>query len=180
MKPLVRVATTFVLLMPAFAQQPTAEEPKPTPGISVIKFVAPSYPAIARVARIEGDVRLLVEIAPDGSAKAVTILSGHPMLKEVAASAVKQWRFGCQRCNEELRHIVTITFELDSKLVARCAPQPLAVRCVDPELPNRLIVRDQPFLIEDPAATLTKKTEERWPSPWVLGSTSARPAPVRD
>jgi len=75
----------------AVAQQAKdSKEPTPTPGISVIKFVAPAYPAIARTARIEGDVRIMVDIASDGTAKNVTVLSGHPMLVTAATDAVKQ------------------------------------------------------------------------------------------
>jgi TonB family protein len=114
-----------------------AQAPEPTPGISVIEFVGPAYPFIARAARIEGDVRVLVAIAPDGSAQEVTTLSGHPMLVDAATAAVKQWKFGCQRCRPPLRHIVTIMFRL-------LPPCQLPGGRVKPELPLRLTVEASP------------------------------------
>jgi TonB family protein len=127
--------------VPAVPEQPVSE-PQSTPGISVIKFVPPVYPPLARTARIQGDVRVLVDIAPDGSAKSVSVLSGHPMLSTAATDAVKQWRFGCQRCEQPLRHVVTIAFLLDDTLPGDCnGPRPEALLCVEPALPSRVTVR---------------------------------------
>jgi TonB family protein len=126
--------------VPAVPEQPVSE-PQPTPGISVIKFVPPVYPPLARTARIQGDVRVLVDIAPDGSAKSVSVLSGHPMLSTAATDAVKQWRFGCQRCDRRLVHIVTIRFALDDNLND-------SETRIEPDLPDRLTVRTGPGVIE--------------------------------
>jgi TonB family protein len=127
------------------------EIPTPTPGISVIKFAAPAYPPIAKTARIQGDVRLLIEIASDGSAKNVSVLSGHPMLVQAAEDAVKQWRFGCQRCDQPLRHIVTVSFVMDEKLSATCQGNDFGTRqSIEPALPNRVVLRTgSPCVIAD-------------------------------
>jgi len=117
MKTFVCLALAVATCIPLAVCQETKEtsaatEPTPTPGISVIKFAAPVYPPIARTARIQGEVRVLIEIAPDGSAKTVTVLSGHPMLKQAAADAVKQWKFGCSLCEPPLLYITTVSFSL--------------------------------------------------------------------
>jgi TonB family protein len=135
MKPLVCL-TILVLATAAVAQQPP--EPKPTPGISVIHFVAPKYPPLARTAQIQGDVRLLVQIAPDGGAKSVTVLSGHPMLALAALDAVKQWHFGCQRCEESLSQLLTVTFRLTGDPLSDCDDSARAH--VEPNLPQQLAV----------------------------------------
>src|SRR2546423_1102990 len=92
MKTYVRLILALVACVPLLLAQETkdAKQPIPTPGISVIKFVPPVYPPIARTAGISGDVRLFVEIGPDGSPTQVTVLSGHPILKQSAVDAVRQ------------------------------------------------------------------------------------------
>lgn len=160
-------------------------EPLATPGLSVLAFVAPPYPAIARTARVQGAVRLLVDIRKTGEVEKITAVSGHPMLEWAAAEAVSQWRFGCQRCDEKLRHIVTIKFEIDDALPGQCYPKREALRCVEPDLPNGLTVRAGPVFVETMSQTRdpSRSTVDRvayWPSPWVFGGTNARPNPVHD
>jgi TonB family protein len=138
MKLLVRFATAAALLLGVVrAQDAPKEEPKPTSGISVIKFVAPSYPPIARAARVMGDVRLLVEIEADGTARDVRASRGHLMLDRSSIDTVKQWRFGCQRCNAAMIHIVTIRYVIDESL-GPCEKPQLRVQ---PALPTIVTVR---------------------------------------
>jgi periplasmic protein TonB len=53
----------------------------------------PDYPAIAKMARIQGEVRLQALISRDGSVKNLSVLSGSPMLVQAAENAVKQWKY---------------------------------------------------------------------------------------
>ncbi len=59
----------------------------------LMKFVAPTYPQIAIAARVQGDVTLQIEIAPEGLVRSVTAVSGPAMLRQTAVSAVRQWRY---------------------------------------------------------------------------------------
>jgi protein TonB len=58
-----------------------------------VKFQQPSYPALARQARIQGTVVLRAVIGKDGSIENLTLVSGHPMLAPAAIEAVKQWKY---------------------------------------------------------------------------------------
>jgi protein TonB len=58
-----------------------------------IKFQQPSYPPLARQARIQGTVVLHAVIGKDGAIQGLTLVSGHPMLVQSALEAVKQWRY---------------------------------------------------------------------------------------
>ncbi len=53
----------------------------------------PQYPPLAKMARIQGTVRLQAIIAKDGTIKDLTVLSGHPLLVPAALAAVRQWRY---------------------------------------------------------------------------------------
>jgi protein TonB len=55
--------------------------------------VVPSYPPIAKAARVEGIVRLSAAIAPNGIVENLRVLSGNPLLTEAAEKAVKQWTY---------------------------------------------------------------------------------------
>jgi periplasmic protein TonB len=53
----------------------------------------PDYPQLAKLARIQGTVRLEAVIAADGTIKDLKVKSGHPLLIRTALEAVKQWRY---------------------------------------------------------------------------------------
>jgi protein TonB len=51
----------------------------------------PEYPAIARQSGAQGQVVVTATIGVDGKVKNVTVVSGHPLLRNAAVTAVKQW-----------------------------------------------------------------------------------------
>ena len=59
----------------------------------LIHQVKPSYPPLARQARIQGVVVLQAVIGKDGAIQGLKVVSGHPMLAPAALEAVKQWRY---------------------------------------------------------------------------------------
>jgi protein TonB len=59
----------------------------------LIRKVNPTYPPLARQARISGTVVLHAVISKDGSIEGLTLVSGHPMLAPAAIDAVKQWKY---------------------------------------------------------------------------------------
>jgi periplasmic protein TonB len=59
----------------------------------LIRRVNPTYPPLARQARIQGTVILQAQISKDGSIENLTLVSGHPMLAPAAIEAVKQWKY---------------------------------------------------------------------------------------
>lgn len=59
----------------------------------LIHKVTPTYPAIARQARIQGTVVLQALIGKDGAIQNLRVVSGNPMLMGAALDAVKQWKY---------------------------------------------------------------------------------------
>ena len=76
----------------------------------ILATVPPEYPPLARQARIQGLVRLMVKLGTDGSLKAMTVVSGHPLLIPPALAAVKQWTFS--RAAAEETGVVEVPFKL--------------------------------------------------------------------
>jgi protein TonB len=59
----------------------------------LIRKVNPTYPPLARQARISGTVVLRAMISKEGSIENLSLVSGHPMLAPAAIDAVKQWKY---------------------------------------------------------------------------------------
>lgn len=84
---------------------PAKPTPEPTPvpkkinvsgGVlqgSAIKKPAPAYPPIAKAARAAGAVQVQVTISEDGRVIDAQVVSGHPLLRDAAVQAARQWVF---------------------------------------------------------------------------------------
>jgi TonB family protein len=53
----------------------------------------PEYPPIARLAHVQGEVRVAFVLSPKGEPVSVTAISGQPLLKAAAEQNVKTWPF---------------------------------------------------------------------------------------
>jgi len=60
---------------------------------SLIYRVQPSYPALAKATRIQGQVVLHAVISRSGTIESLQVISGHPLLVKAAIDAVRQWRY---------------------------------------------------------------------------------------
>ncbi|HEX8814898.1 MAG TPA: energy transducer TonB [Terriglobales bacterium] len=83
-------------------------------GYLVIR-VQPSYPPLARQARIQGSVILHALISRDGRIENLQLVSGHPLLVQSAMDAVKQWRYRPYLLNNEPVEVetqITVNFSL--------------------------------------------------------------------
>ena len=81
----------------------------------VIRKVNPTYPQIAKTARVQGQVVLQAEISKEGTIQNLRVISGHPLLTQSALDAVKQWRYRPYILNGEPVEVdttVTVIFSL--------------------------------------------------------------------
>jgi periplasmic protein TonB len=53
----------------------------------------PTYPQMAKIAHVQGDVVLQATISKQGTIENLRAISGHPILIQAAMDAVKQWRY---------------------------------------------------------------------------------------
>lgn len=96
----------------------TPQRVRVSQGVSqglLIHQVKPSYPPLARQARIQGAVVLQALIAKDGTIQNLHVVSGHPMLTGAAVDAVKQWRYKPYFLNGEPVEVetqITVNFTL--------------------------------------------------------------------
>lgn len=84
----------------------------------LVKKVAPVYPPLARQARIQGTVILVIIISKSGDVQNPQLISGHPMLAPAAIEAVKQWKYHPYTSNGEpveVKTSVQVNFTLSDK-----------------------------------------------------------------
>ena len=67
----------------------------------------PTYPAIAKTARIQGQVVLQATISKAGTIENLRAVSGPPMLYQSAIEAVRQWRYKPYILNGEAVEVET-------------------------------------------------------------------------
>jgi periplasmic protein TonB len=82
---------------------------------SILNQTRPVYPALARQARIQGNVVLHAIIDKEGKVAQLEVISGHPLLVQSALDAVKQWRYKPTQLNGdpvEVDTTITVTFTM--------------------------------------------------------------------
>lgn len=67
----------------------------------------PEYPPLAKMARIQGVVKLEAVISKDGTIQDLKVLSGHPLLVKSAMEQVQRWRYQPTLLNGEPVEVVT-------------------------------------------------------------------------
>lgn len=79
------------------------------------EVVLPTYPPLARLARIEGDVSFTAEVDANGHASKVAFESGHPLLRGVVFDAVAGWRFSKNAAGEQIHAVIAFALNCPAK-----------------------------------------------------------------
>lgn len=110
-------STSSVPAAPSLTK-PTPQRVRVSQGVSkgqLMYRTEPTYPPLARQARIQGVVVLTAVIDKDGNIQNLQLESGHPLLAPAAIDAVKHWRykpFLLSGQPVEVETTVTVTFQL--------------------------------------------------------------------
>jgi outer membrane biosynthesis protein TonB len=73
----------IALMCPCYVRSQEA-----VPSRKVLSRVVPQYPELARSARIEGAVKVIVAVAPNGKPTSTKVVGGHPVLAKAAVDAI--------------------------------------------------------------------------------------------
>lgn len=112
-------ATSNLSAVPKFVP-PTPQRVRISQGVTkglLIQKIEPTYPPLARAARVQGEVVLSAIIDSNGQINNLQLVSGHPMLVPAAIAAVKQWRYKPYLLNGqpvEVETTITVIFSLSS------------------------------------------------------------------
>lgn len=83
---------------------------------NLIVKVQPSYPPLARSARVSGVVEFSATISKEGTIENLQLLHGHPLLVNAAKQAILRWRYRPTLLNGQPMEVLTsivVTFTLN-------------------------------------------------------------------
>ena len=87
MSPALLAAVLAIFLGKSGSAQSTQSSDAIQGTVLLTKLFPPSYPPLAKQARIAGDVMVAVRVRPDGSVESASAVSGHAMLGPAAAQS---------------------------------------------------------------------------------------------
>lgn len=148
----------FVLLFLALGAAATAQDTPPpapsAPALVITKLPPPVYPAIARAARVAGDVNLTISLQADGTINSAHAISGPPVLRDHAEELARQTQFECGGCKVEPTSFpLTIRYSMDAAAASYHDPSYPRVAQLNGAI---VIVTDQPVMLSDPAIDRTR------------------------
>lgn len=82
---------------------------------NLIHKVEPTYPPLAKAARVQGEVVLQAVIGVDGRIRNLQLQAGHPLLVAAARAAILQWSYRPTLLNSrpvEVVTVITVRFQL--------------------------------------------------------------------
>jgi TonB family protein len=85
---------------------------------SADKRVQPVYPAVAKAARAQGPVQVQITVDESGNVISAEAKDGHPLLREAAVDAAKQWHFKpttLENKSVKVQGLLTFNFVLGDK-----------------------------------------------------------------
>lgn len=87
-----------------------------TADIYIRSLQMPCYPPLARQARVQGTVKIEIEVAGDGTVASAEALEGNPLLRAAAVANVQTWNFtGGTQHLPMLRTVVAFEYKLDDE-----------------------------------------------------------------
>jgi TonB family protein len=62
-------------------------------AVNLLSAPRPSYPALASLTRMQGNVVMEAVISKDGTVEELHVIKGHRLLRGAAKNAVRNWRY---------------------------------------------------------------------------------------
>jgi TonB family protein len=98
---------------------------------NAIKRVQPPYPPVAKAARASGPVQVQITISEAGEVIEASVISGHPLLRDAALQAARQWLFKPTELSGvpvKVQGILTFNFTLDDEELSQAQVSRSAAR----------------------------------------------------
>ena len=105
-----RIATLCCVLLCAVVAIPAQAQESPAAARKIVTRISPQYPSLARGMNLQGNVKLDVLVAPNGTVKSIEIKGGHPLLGQAAQSAIWGWKW--EPAAHETHEIIELKFTL--------------------------------------------------------------------
>ncbi len=151
--------------------QSAQSSPLPVNGPMLTKLSEPIYPPLAKQARIDGDVDLVLTIRGDGSVESARVLNGHAMLRQAALDSARQSQFECSRCAEGGS---TYTLKYKFRIISRGYPKDCDMEKDPPaavdSARHEISVSGRALMICDPSTTIVRVRSAKCLYLWRCGT----------
>jgi len=132
--------------------------------VQVLSLATPTYPHMARMASVFGDVIVSVIVRSDGTVESASIVRGHALLRQAALDSARGTRFKCEGCGVRTPYQIVYSFRMidgpDCCSAWNTEPkvEQASLRSTPEEIrQTRIIITAQHSCFCDPPATTTKK-----------------------
>lgn len=135
---------------------PQAAQANPEPVL--VNQSAPTYPPLAKMARIQGPVKLEFFVNRDGDVASVVVVSGPAMLAPAAVEAIRAWIFRIPKRDsaEDVRLETIVDFVLKEPTSDKAATQAPPVF----DSYHHVTIVGAPVVLSDPAADICPQPKE--------------------
>ena len=82
-----------------------------SPDYYIASLQMPCYPPLARQAKVEGIVKVRIEVGNDGAVTLAEGLEGSPILQSASIPNIRTWKFGAGGGEDVSRLKTTVVFE---------------------------------------------------------------------
>jgi len=128
------------------------EAPGSESTLTVLDLNAPTYPAMAKAARVSGEVDLSINLAKDGSPARVIVDSGPPMLRQAAIDSATRFHF--QAKLESATGVYRVIYRFVLETTGKCDEERDSSYPQVKHESNVITVAEQPALLCDPVAVI--------------------------
>jgi TonB family protein len=112
---------------------------------SVVQAIPPKYPAVARAAKVSGEVVVEATVDSSGAVISTSIISGHKLLSNAVEKAANKWKFNPLEQRAKDRK-VRLSFQFTLIPGNKGTPDDLGVVFWPP---YKVEVRDTPYRVDD-------------------------------
>ncbi len=112
-------------------------------ALKLVSAVSPIYPPIAVAANVSGDVNIKASINEQGDVSILSVIDGHPILKDAAKQSAMRWHFAPDAAKRSA--ILTFTFQI----MPRCSPKQEQAPIFYPPLKVEVRAEKLPIICDD-------------------------------
>ena len=108
MRRIIAISVGLLIVLRILSLNMFAEEPQVVSARKIVSRAMPVYPELARKMNLEGNVKLLVIVAPNGTVKSIQAKGGSPVLLRAAEDSVYKFRWALAK--DESKELVEMRF----------------------------------------------------------------------
>ncbi len=108
MRRIIAISVGLLIVLRILSLNTFAEKPQVVSARKIVSRAMPVYPELARKMNLEGNVKLLVIVAPNGTVKSIQAMGGSPILLRAGEDSIYKFRW--VPAKDESKELVEMRF----------------------------------------------------------------------